>query len=130
MIIALNTSQPLAKMVFLDSTGKQLHRYEWEAHRTLARDLLKVLTEQLGQNSSSLYECTALIYFKGPGSFTGLRIGAATLNTIAHTMSIPIVGTTSERWIEDGMKRLQAEEDDKIIIPEYGRDANITTPRK
>ena len=52
----------------------------------------------------------------GPGSFTGLRIGASVVNTLAHELDIPIKDHHGNAH--------------QIILPEYGRPANITAPQK
>ena len=63
-------------------------------------------------------------------SFTGLRIGLAVLNTIAHEQRIPIVGVTGDAWREECLDRLQNGRNDEIVLPEYGAEARVTKPRK
>ena len=75
-------------------------------------------------------EVTGLVVFKGPGSFTGLRIGITVMNSLAYINGLPIIGVTGERWQDEGLRRLAAGENDTIVMPEYGGEANITKPRK
>ena len=44
--------------------------------------------------------------------------------------SIPIVGERGDGWIAAGLSSLHSGKNDKIVLPEYGSDAYITTPRK
>jgi len=67
---------------------------------------------------------------KGPGSFTGLRIGITVFNTIADTNNVPIVGETGDSWQDKAIMRLENGENDHVVLPEYGSEANITKPRK
>lgn len=68
--------------------------------------------------------------FRGPGSFTGLRIGLTVANTIASAQSLPIVGATGDEWQQQSIDRLSRGESDTIVLPEYGSGARITKPRK
>jgi hypothetical protein len=49
---------------------------------------------------------------------------------MADAQNVPIVGETGDGWQEKGEARLTAGENDKIVLPEYGGEANITQPRK
>jgi tRNA threonylcarbamoyl adenosine modification protein YeaZ len=43
-------------------------------------------------------DLTGVFVIKGPGSFTGLRVGIAVANQFAHQLKIPIVGVTTDEW--------------------------------
>ncbi len=104
--------------------------FEWNADRTLARDMLAYLRELLDKQGCDFCDISGIGIFRGPGSYTGLRIGMAVLNTIADSEKIPIVGAMGDNWREEALKRLRDGQDDKIVLPEYGGEANITLPRK
>ena len=104
--------------------------YEWEAGRTLARDMLSHLRDLLAEQPLVFTDITGIGVNRGPGSYTGLRIGMTVLNTFASAKHIAIVGATGETWQDDCLRRLAAGEDDQMVLPEYGGDANITKPRK
>ena len=124
MIILLDTSTATCFLTVVDNEVRQ--DFEWQAGRTLARGLLKFLEEKTGD----LRDISGIGVMKGPGSFTGLRIGLTVANTLADSLNIPIVGTTGEDWREMALKKLRAGENEKIVMPEYGAAAHITAPRK
>lgn len=103
---------------------------QWQADRTLAKGLLGYLQAQLAAHDKTWQDVRGIGVFKGPGSFTGLRIGLTVLNTTADALDVPIVGVTGERWQDTALERLAAGENDQIVLPEYGGDAHITKPRK
>lgn len=128
MIILLDTSTPLCRLTLVDDSTRI--ETEWQADRTLAKGLLGYLQSQLAAQGRTWQDVSGIGAFKGPGSFTGLRIGLTVLNTIADALSIPIVGVAGDNWQDDALARLKADENDTIILPEYGSDAHITKPRK
>lgn len=128
MILLLDTSTPVCVLTL--SENGQTFTYEWQANRQLANGLLKWLSDRLAEHGKSFADISAIGVLQGPGSFTGLRIGLSVLNTLASGLSIPIVGTTGEGWRTMALARIQSNEDDKIVLPFYGSEANITSPRK
>lgn len=128
MIVLLDTSTPICRLAFYEQSF--IARDEWEAGRDLAENLLGYLKEQLELRGKSWDDITGIGVYKGPGSFTGLRIGLAVLNTLADARQIPIVGATNDDWQQQAIGRLEAGEDEQIVMPLYGREANITKPRK
>lgn len=128
MILALDTSTPVCRIsVFVDDVW---HDHEWDAGRGLAKGLLGNLQEVLSEYRETLSTVSGLIAFQGPGSYTGLRIGLTVLNTIASAQHIPIVGATGDDWRDDGLARIKSGADDQLVMPEYGGEPHITTPRK
>lgn len=128
MIVLLDSSTPICKLTLVDSGVR--YEDEWQADRGLAKGLLGYLDEQLRRRGKSFDDVTAIGVFKGPGSFTGLRIGLTVLNTIADTQHIPIVGESGDDWKERALDRLEKGDDDRLVLPLYGSDAHITKPRK
>ncbi len=124
MIIALDTSTPICRLSWRESNDWKAS--DWEAGRTLASGLISYLEQTVGP----LTTISGIIAYQGPGSFTGLRIGLTVLNTIADAQRIPIIGVTGENWREVGLARLEQGENDHVVMPLYGGEPNITTPRK
>lgn len=128
MIILLDTSTPVCRLTIVE--GEDSHSYEWQADRQLARGLLGWINEQLTAEQKSWSDITGIGAYRGPGSFTGLRIGLTVVNTLADSLEIPIVGAMNESWQTECLDRLRKGETDRILLPYYDRDANITMPRK
>ncbi len=128
MILLIDTSTPTCRLSFIE--GDWRYDTMWEAGRGLAKGLLGFLEQELSFQDKTWSDVSGLVVYKGPGSFTGLRIGITVFNSLAYANSWPIVGTTGDTWRADGLMRLEAGENDTIVLPEYGGEANITQPRK
>lgn len=110
MKLYLDTSTPTTILKLDDQT------YEWDSGRELAEKLLAFIHEKLQENGADWQDISEITFMSGPGSFTGLRIGAAIVNTLASELKIPLYDHHGEKH--------------QIILPDYGRGANITAPRK
>ncbi|HET6746879.1 MAG TPA: tRNA (adenosine(37)-N6)-threonylcarbamoyltransferase complex dimerization subunit type 1 TsaB [Candidatus Saccharimonadales bacterium] len=128
MILLLDTSTPVCKLTLVDGTWRYYD--EWQADRELARKLLAYLRDQLEKNGKSWGDISGIGASRGPGSFTGLRIGLTVLNTIADAEKIPIVGAEGEDWKVAALEKLKSGKGDTIVLPLYGSEAHITKPRK
>ena len=110
MKMYLDTSSPVTILKLDDKT------YEWESGRDLAEQLHGFIRDKLAENGATWQDLTEITFMSGPGSFTGLRIGATIVNTLAHELNIPLKDHHGKTH--------------KIIVPEYGHPANISKPRK
>ncbi len=130
MILCIKTDNPLAEIFLVQKDGIITDEYAWQAHLTLARDLLKECQQLCEKNVTRIEELGGIVVYKGPGSFTGLRIGATVANTIAYSLDIPIVGSGGDAWLKSGIGRIIAGDNDHVVMPHYGAEPHITSPSK
>lgn len=128
MILLLDTSGEICRLTLVDCDSS--NNIEWQAGRSLAKDLLSFLQQNLKKYNKDWKDIEAIGVFKGPGSFTGLRIGLTVCNTIADGNNIPIVGASGFEWQDEVLARLSKKENDKIVLPNYGSKPNITLSTK
>jgi len=129
IILAMRTDKPEAEIYLLDNKKELLHT-KWQAHLQLAETLNTKIEEILNKSSISYGDIEGIVVDKGPGSFTGLRIGSAVANAMGYSQNIPIISKSGDNWLEDAAAGLMAGKNDKIAIPKYGSQAHITKPRK
>lgn len=126
MILALRTDKSQTEIYLLDQNGKIQQQKIWNSGRELARDLPGEIDDLLGGDYDQL---TGVVAFKGPGSFTGLRIGLNVANAISYAQNIPVVAINGDDWLQNGVAKLNDGQNDKIALPEYGAKPHITPPK-
>jgi tRNA threonylcarbamoyladenosine biosynthesis protein TsaB len=129
IVLTLKTDQELAVLAVYDQTELKVS-IEWQAGRQLAETLHQQIKAIMATQDLTIADIGGVIVFEGPGSFTGLRIGITTANTLAYALNIPIVGSTGTDWKEQGLNRLTKGDNDNLVMPVYGAPVNITLPKK
>ena len=129
MYLLMRTEQEEA-YVALVKDYEHVAEKSWQAHRELSDTLLKTIEDLLTGQSADWKDVDGIGIFKGPGSFTGLRVGATVANTLASSLSVNVVGVNGDNWQHEAIEKLDNKENDRIVVPEYGGEANITKPRK
>lgn len=129
MYLGIQTDSPEATL-FLYKGHRLVGQKSWQADRELAKGLLARLEIFLAESDVSFTDLSGLFIYKGPGSFTGLRIGITVMNTLAYGLSISIVGGSGDKWVEESLHRLMDGENDRSVQPFYGADPRITKPTK
>lgn len=129
IILTLRTDKPEAEIGVFDD-AQNLTYVTWQAHRELAETIHLKIKDILGTQNVVIQNIEGINVYKGPGSFTGLRIGIAVANALAESLNIPIVSEDKDRWIEQGIKRLLKGDDEQVVQPEYGALPHITQQKK
>jgi tRNA threonylcarbamoyladenosine biosynthesis protein TsaB len=130
LVLAFRTDKPDAELILLGS-GTIIGRKEWRAHRALAATLHNQIRDLLNEHKVDLERLTGIIVYSGPGSFTGLRIGASVANALAYSLEgIKLVSSQGDNWIEQGLSRIERGKTVTHVVPDYGSQPHVTTPKK
>lgn len=89
-ILAIESSGNVASAAVAEDS-KILAEYTVNIGKTHSQTLLPMIDRVLGDAEMSVNEMDAIAVSRGPGSFTGLRIGSATAKGLAAAAEIPIV---------------------------------------
>ena len=96
----------------------------------LAETLNSKIQEILDKSSISYSQLDGVAVYKGPGSFTGLRIGMSVANALAYADGIPVIARGGASWLDDSLAALCSGGDDRLAVPDYGAPPRVTKPRK
>jgi len=90
MILCLETATPLCSVAICDQAGiiALKENNEGKSHATMLTLFIKEVLETAGIKAGDL---EAIAVSKGPGSYTGLRIGVSTAKGIAYAASVPLI---------------------------------------
>jgi len=93
-ILGINTSSDICSVCLLEDTTllKELTLSNGKTH---SENLVPLLKELMDSCNISFKDIDLIAIDKGPGSFTGIRIGISTIKAIAEVHNIKVVGVTS-----------------------------------
>jgi tRNA threonylcarbamoyladenosine biosynthesis protein TsaB len=128
-ILTIRTDKPDSEIGLYDGES-QLAYETWQAHRQLAETIHYKIADLLATQALQLTDIDAIAVYKGPGSFTGLRIGLSVANALAASYNLPIIGETGDAWQQTAISRLIAGATESYVVPEYGADVHITPQKK
>ena len=107
MIICLETATNLCSVALCDSAGV-ISLKESNESKSHASMLTVFIEEILKESGIRARDLEAIAVSKGPGSYTGLRIGVSVAKGIAYATSIPLIGietTLSMFWGLSGSQK-------------------------
>ncbi len=81
--------------VSLFNQNELLHCKEIDAGYSHAENLHVYMTEVLKESGKTFKDLDAIAVSKGPGSYTGLRIGASAAKGLAYALSIPLISVST-----------------------------------
>jgi tRNA threonylcarbamoyladenosine biosynthesis protein TsaB len=74
-----------------------------------AEKITVFIEEVLKESNTHIKNLDAVIVSKGPGSYTGLRIGVSTAKALCFSLDIPVISTDTLLSIANGMKIIHPE---------------------
>ncbi len=98
-ILAINTASSITSIALFQQESKVLLKEKsWKSEKNEAEKILPEIEKLLGKGKN-FTNITEIYVIKGPGSFTGLRIGISIANTIAWLNKANLFGIiTFEYW--------------------------------
>lgn len=104
-LLAIDTSTQ-AQVIGLVANGKHFGRFEMVG-RGHSQKLLPAILSMLDEAGISLSDLDGIIYGRGPGSFTGLRISVGVVQGLGFGLDIPVVGVSTLACLAQGVWRQQ-----------------------
>ena len=114
-LLTIETSTP-ACSVALQVDGRLVSRYS-EVPRSHTQLVMSMVDEVLIEAQIKIDQVDAIGVTVGPGSFTGLRIGFATVQGLAFAADLPVVAISSLQAIVATYRRIAKAEADSILLP-------------
>lgn len=103
MILCIETATPVCSVALCDSE-KVVSIRESNENKSHASLLTVFILDILEEQRLKTSDLDAVAVSKGPGSYTGLRIGVSTAKGIAYGSGIPLIGIETTRSVFEGMK--------------------------
>ena len=93
-ILCIDTSSPLCGVSVLEDNNL-IKKLELNNGLTHSESLMPLIKEILEDCKLTLNDINLLVCDIGPGSFTGIRIGIATVKAFSDSLGIPCIGVSS-----------------------------------
>lgn len=93
-ILAIDTSSKICSVAILENE-ELIDELNLDDGKTHSENLMPLIDEVLNKNNLNIKQIEMIACCVGPGSFTGIRIGVATVKPIAEVLNIKLASVTS-----------------------------------
>ena len=124
-VLAIDTSNKTLSVAIIKDEGTIVEQTVPDTLQHSVK-LMPAIQEVLQESQVSMQELTGVIVAKGPGSYTGLRIGVTVAKTLAKTLQIPLKAVSSLQAI--GANVVEGIPEGTYVVPFFdARRDNIFT---
>ena len=95
MFLAMDTVFDQCSVAILDDTGAVLFSHTLSGKRQQTQQILPMIDAAMADCQCSLADIQALIFNRGPGAFSGIRINTAVVQALSVAHDLPCVGVSS-----------------------------------
>lgn len=127
MYLCIDTVTEFAGVALVGDIGQC--RFQKLDSRHASDRILESIDQVLQKANAQSSDLKGVFVIKGPGSFTGLRVGIAVANQFSHQLKIPIVGLRTDEWYsyrtdEKDFVYLQTMNRDQVYMVGFGKFKN------
>ncbi|HEX5826319.1 MAG TPA: tRNA (adenosine(37)-N6)-threonylcarbamoyltransferase complex dimerization subunit type 1 TsaB, partial [Candidatus Limnocylindrales bacterium] len=94
-LLVIDTATTRALVALGDPDGRLRAESSWVAGYRHGEELLPVVAALLDADGLVREDLGGLVVGTGPGAFTGLRVGIATVKALAHALRLPVAGVAT-----------------------------------
>ena len=106
MFLAMDTVFDQCSVAILDGEGKVIFSQTEKGKRQQTQQILPMIEAALQASQLKLSDMQALIFNRGPGAFSGIRINTAVVQALSVAHDLPCVGVSSLQAIaQDAYQR-------------------------
>lgn len=95
MFLAMDTVFDQCSIAILDSSGQVLSSHTETGKRQQTQQILPMIDAALSEAQLGLADIQALMFNRGPGAFSGIRINTAVVQALSVAHDLPCVGVSS-----------------------------------
>ncbi|MBI3500485.1 MAG: tRNA (adenosine(37)-N6)-threonylcarbamoyltransferase complex dimerization subunit type 1 TsaB [Bacteroidetes bacterium] len=117
LILCLETSTKICSVALGQNGNVVALKESSEEKYSHAENLTVYIQEVCSQAKISLKDIDAVAVSKGPGSFTGLRIGVSTAKGLCYALEKPLIGINSLEAIAAGQVKSQKSKVKSLFAP-------------
>ena len=131
MFLAMDTVFDQCSIAILDASGQVLSSHTETGKRQQTQQILPMIDAALSEAQIKLADIKALIFNRGPGAFSGIRINTAVVQALSVAHDIPCVGVSSLQAIaqaayqQQGLSEVYSALDARMQQVYFGRYALI-----
>ncbi len=117
IILQIETATSVCS-VALSESGKTIHLAELNEPNVHAAKLTRLIEQVMREASLPLSDLDAVAVSKGPGSYTGLRIGVSTAKGLCYGLDVPVIAIDSLHSLAAGyVQKNTALPENALICP-------------